>query len=105
MPCFSENWCLTGILSGRGKHRYRLCLLIDIYLGSKEAKLSYRRYALWTGFPCDLAIYEVYSIIQSVDFADSVGFTGQRTWCAIEHQASGYKDGKVRYIGNRKARE
>lgn len=76
----------------------------DRYLleGSKEAKLSYRRYALRTGFLCDLTIYEVYSIIQSVDFVDSVGFTGQRTWCVIERQASGYKDSKVWYIGNRK---
>ena len=36
MPCFPENWRLTGILLGRGKHRYRLCLLIDIYLKARK---------------------------------------------------------------------
>lgn len=76
----------------------------DIYLGSKEAKTPYRRYALWTGFPATwpsmryTLLFNLLTLLTPLALLDNVHG-------AIEHQASGYKDSKVRYIGNRKARE
>jgi len=105
MPCFSENWCLTGILSGRGKHRYRLFLLIDIYLKARtrpnchigDMHSGWVFPAAWLSMRYTLLFNLLTWLTPSASLDNVHG--------VIERQASGYKDSKVRYIGNRKARE
>ena len=100
----SENRCLTGILSGRGKHRYRFCLLIDISWARKRPNYHIEDMHSGRVFPVTwpsmryTLLFNLLTLLTPLALLDNVPG-------AIEHQASGYKDSKVRYIGNRKARE
>ena len=68
-------------------------------------RLSYRRYALRAGFTRDLAIYEVYSIIQSVGFLTPLASPDNVHGVTQSAKQVDAEIVSARYIGNRKARE